>query len=92
MTLTDVERIELERRRNSRRGRADEARRARCILLLAEGANWAHIRTQLGCGDSYIARWSGRFATERLAGLYSRHRGQPATPPLSPSWKRASWT
>lgn len=79
MTLTDVERIELERRRNSRRGRADEARRARCILLLAEGANWAHIRTQLGCGDSYIARWSGRFATERLAGLYSRHRGQPAT-------------
>lgn len=79
MTLTDVERMELARRINSRNGRADEARRARCIVLLAAGASWGSIRTQLRCGDSYIARWSQRFATERLAGLYSRHRGQPAT-------------
>ena len=34
---------------------------------------------QLDCSDSYIARWTHRFAHERLAGLYSRHRGQPAT-------------
>jgi transposase len=34
---------------------------------------------QVGCTDSYIARWRARFAAERLAGLYSRHRGQPAT-------------
>jgi transposase len=33
----------------------------------------------VGCTDSYIARWRARFAAERLAGLYSRHRGQPAT-------------
>lgn len=79
MTLTDVERRDLERRSHSRKGRADDARRARCILLLAEGTNWARIRGQLRCGDSYIARWSRRFAAERLAGLYSRHRGQPAT-------------
>jgi transposase len=79
MTLTDVERMELERRSSSRKGRADDARRARCIVLLAEGTNWARIRAQLSCGDSYIARWSARFAAERLAGLYSRHRGQPAT-------------
>ncbi len=79
MTLTDVERMELARRINSRNGRADEARRARCMVLLAAGASWGSIRTQLRCGDSSIARWSQRFATERLAGLYSRHRGQPAT-------------
>lgn len=79
MTLTDVERRELERCSHSRKGRADDARRARCIVLLAEGTNWARIRGQLRCGDSYIARWSRRFAAERLAGLYSRHRGQPAT-------------
>jgi transposase len=48
-------------------------------LLLAEGATWAQIRGQLQCDDTYIARWSGRFTAERLAGLYSRHRGQPAT-------------
>lgn len=79
MTLTDVERRELERRSHSRKGRADDARRARCILLLAAGASWTRIRGQLRCGDTYIARWSRRFAAERLAGLYSRHRGQPAT-------------
>ena len=30
------------------------------------------------CNDEFIARWSARFSAERLAGLYSRHRGQPA--------------
>jgi transposase len=79
MTLTAPERTELERRVASRKGRADEARRARCILLNTDGVSWAEIRRQLGCSDSYIARWTGRFAAERLAGLYSRHRGQPAT-------------
>jgi len=79
MTLTPVEHQELTRRRHSRKGRADEARRARCILLLAAGASWAQIRGQLRCGDTYIARWSQRFAAERLAGLYNRHRGQPAS-------------
>ncbi len=79
MTLTAMERKELERRVSSRKGRADEARRARCLLLLTAGTSWARIRAQVGCHDSYIARWSARFAAERLAGLYSRHRGQPAT-------------
>ena len=79
MTLTTVERMELERRVSSRNGRADEARRSRCLLLRADGMSWARIRVQLGCSDSYIARWTARFATERLAGLYSRHGGQPTT-------------
>jgi len=79
MTLTAMERKERERRVGSRKGRADEARRARCLLLLAGGTSWARIRAQVGCNDSYIARWRARFAAERLAGLYSRHCGQPAT-------------
>ncbi len=79
MTLTAMERKELERRVSSRKGRADEARRARCLLLLTAGTSWARVRAQVGCTDSYIARWRARFAAERLAGLYSRHRGQPAT-------------
>src|SRR5215831_10966266 len=78
MTLTIPERTELQRRVASRRGRADDARRARCIVLAADDVPWAAIRAQLRCSDSYIARWTGRFAAERLAGLYSRHRGQPA--------------
>ena len=50
MTLTNVERIELERRISSRTGRADDARRARCIVLLARGC-------ELGTHSSAVAVW-----------------------------------
>ncbi len=76
MTLTLRERSALQRQAGARNGRADEARRARLILLWAEGLTWAQIRTKLDCGDSYIARWSTRFATDRLAGLFARYAGR----------------
>jgi transposase len=79
ITLTKVERTELSRRATSQAGRADEARRARLILLLEAGHTWAELRDKLACNDDFIARWSQRFAAERLAGLFSRHAGQPAT-------------
>ena len=69
MTLTTRERRELQRQAGARNGRADQARQARLILLRSEGLTWAQIRAKLDCGDSYIARWSTRFATDRLAGL-----------------------
>lgn len=78
-TLTKMERQELKRRASSRSGRADEARRARLILLLEAGHTWAEIRDRLACNDAFIARWSRRFAAERLAGLFSRHAGQKAS-------------
>ena len=55
MTLTTNERKELQRQARVRKGRADSARRARLILLLAEGLTWAAIRTKLDCNDSYIS-------------------------------------
>ena len=76
MKLTDNERSELLRQANARNGRADSARHARLILLLAEGLTWADIRAKLDCGDSYINRWNKRFETDRLAGLFSRHAGR----------------
>ena len=78
MKLTESERLELIKQASTRTGRAEDARRARCVLLLAEGKTWSEVRSKLECNDSFIARWSARFAAERLAGLYSRHRGQPA--------------
>jgi len=30
----------------------------------------------VGCSRGFVATWSQRFTAERLAGLYSRHRGQ----------------
>lgn len=76
MELTENERSELLRQVSARAGRADSAQRARLILLLADRLTWAEIRAKLGCGDSYISRWSKRFKAERLAGLLSRHAGR----------------
>jgi len=80
ITLSSAERMELDQRAASRAGRADDARRARLVLLLAAGHTWAEIRDKLDCNDAFIDRWSKRFAAERLAGLFSRHAGQtPST-------------
>ena len=76
MILTETEIIELQRRANGRAVRAESARHARLILLLAEGLTWAQIRAKLDCSDSYIDRWSKRFAVDRLAGLFARHAGR----------------
>ncbi len=76
MKLTKNERVELQRQASARNGRADSARHARLILLLADGLTWAEIRAKLDCSDSYIDRWSKRFAAQRLAGLFARHAGR----------------
>ena len=36
---------------------AEEVRRARLILLLAQGKSYLTIRQQLGCNPNYISRW-----------------------------------
>lgn len=76
MKLTYNERVELQRQTSARNGRADSARRARLILLLAAGFTWADVRAKLDCPDTYINRWSKRFKAERLAGLFGRHAGR----------------
>lgn len=76
MKLTESESTELQRLVNARTERAESARHARLILLLADGLTWAEIRAKLDCSDSYIDRWSKRFAADRLAGLVARHAGR----------------
>ena len=76
MNLTEAEVMELQRRANARTARAESARHARLILLLDDGLTWAEIRAKLDCSDSYIDRWSKRFAADRLAGLFARHAGR----------------
>ena len=76
MKLTKSERMELQRQGRASNGRADSARHARLILLLADGLTWAKIRAKLDCNDSYISRWSQRFAVDRLAGLFARYTGR----------------
>ena len=74
--LASKERNELVERARSCTAPAEDARRARLILMLAAGKSYAVIRQALGCNANYISRWKGRFVAERLAGLYARHPGR----------------
>jgi transposase len=79
LVLTTEQQMELETRARSRRGRADAARRARVILLLADGDSYATITAKTGCSSRTIALWKQRFATDGVAGLAARHRGSKPT-------------
>jgi transposase len=74
LTVTTSERTELERRMRSRTIRSEDARRARVILMLADGASYSTIEHALPCYRDYINRWRRRFLAQRLDGLQSRHR------------------
>src|SRR5205823_1594763 len=77
--LSNSELMELTRRANSRTDRAEDSRRARLILLLAEGHTWDEVSERIDCSRGFVASWSKRFTEQRIAGLYSRHWGQVAT-------------
>jgi len=77
--LTAKERDALDAQVRSRGGRADDARRAKVILMLADGEPYESIQEALGCNSGYVARWRRRFEEGRLSGLYARHRGRQRT-------------
>lgn len=75
--LSPAEQRELERRAKSRAGRADDARVARVLLLLADGVTYREIAHRVDCSEPFISKWKKRWLAGRLAGLYSRHEGRP---------------
>jgi hypothetical protein len=79
MALTADEHTELERRVRSLKIRAEDARRARVILMLADGVSYSTIEAAVPCYRDYINRWRRRFLADRLEGLRARYRGQPPT-------------
>jgi len=79
LMLTADEREELERRVRSRKIRAEDARRARVVLLLAAGESYGTIGATLACYPNYISRWKRRFEADRLEGLRAKYCGQPPT-------------
>jgi transposase len=78
LQLTPAEREALENRLRSRTLRADDVRRSRLILMLADGKSYAEIQAALGCNSGYVSRWKGRFEKDRLGGLYARNAGSQA--------------
>src|SRR5438093_7458861 len=78
LTLTTDERTELERRVRSLKIRSEDARRARVILMLANGDSYSTIEATVPCFRDYINRWRRRFLADRIDGLQPRYKGQPA--------------
>jgi transposase len=74
-TLTTSERHQLEGFARSQRGRADVARRARAVLMLADRASYREIETALGWSSATTAKWKQRFVEHRVPGLWGRHQG-----------------
>src|ERR1043166_375854 len=74
--LAPTERLELRKRVQSRSLRAEDVRRARLILMLAKGDSCRTVMQRLGCNEHYVLRWKRRFLADRMAGLYSRHKGR----------------
>src|SRR5213082_1072456 len=79
LTLTTDERTELERRVRSLKIRSEDARRARVILMLANGDSYSTIEATVPCFRDYINRWRRRFLADRVDGLQPRYKGQPPT-------------
>lgn len=76
IALTQAERAELNRRATGRSIRAEDARRARVILLLADGDTWDEVCQRLECSRGFVNTWRRRFLAERLSGMHSRHLGR----------------
>jgi transposase len=70
----------LERLARSQKGAAATARRARMILLLAEGHTEAETARRCGQEERTVRRWGRRFSKQGLAGL--RDRPRSGRPPL----------
>jgi len=79
LILTIDERAELQRRVRSLKIRAEDARRARVILMLADGESYSAIEATIPCYRDYINRWRRRFLADRMDGLRPRYRGGPPT-------------
>ena len=83
MKLTASERDELEAVIRKRSGSAALARRARCVLLWADGERRVDIRAKLACNDAFVTRWTKAFEFQGFAGLVSLHPGWAPVQPVA---------
>jgi transposase len=80
LVITDEERAELQRRVRAHTTPQRAAKRARVVLLAADGVPNRQIAPIVGMNQHTVAHWRRRFAAERLAGLEDRQR--PGRPPV----------
>lgn len=84
IVLSDSERAELERLRRSGTVEARLSRRARIVLLAADGKSNTEISTTVGLERDCVIDWRRRYAQGGIEALHDKHRsGRP--PNFSPS-------
>ena len=81
--LTNEQRSELAALMRKRHGNAALTRRARCVLLWADGERRVDIRSKLACNDAFVSRWTAAFDEQGLAGLVSLHPGRAPKRPVA---------
>lgn len=78
LTITDQEKLELQRWLRRRQMPAAEQMRARIILLSTEGFSGQEIGERVGVTAETVSKWRRRFDQYRLAGLTDAPRaGRP---------------
>jgi len=79
ITLDDKTRAELQRRVRAGTCAQREVRRARIILMAAEGVSSRRISKEVGMHESHVAMWRQRFLAEGIDGLADADRpGRPS--------------
>jgi len=80
VTVTDADRVKLERRARDRGAPARVAERARIVLLSADGLTGPQIAARVGCTEPTVVKWRRQYAEAGLAGLEDAPRpGGPRT-------------
>src|SRR5882672_10280728 len=77
VTVTDADRVKLERMARDRGAPARVAERARIVLLSADGLTGPQIAARVGCTEPTVVKWRRQYAE---AGLEDAPRpGGPRT-------------
>src|SRR5262244_4457030 len=80
LTISDADRVKLERRARDRGAPARVAERARIVLLSADGLTGRQIAQRVGCTEPTVVKWRGQYAGRGMAGLEDAPRpGGPKT-------------
>jgi transposase len=80
IAVTEADRLALERLQRASATRAGLSRRARAVLLMAQGLSGVEIAERIGYTVIQVSRIRRRFAEGGLAGLYDRPKsGRPPT-------------
>jgi hypothetical protein len=87
--LAPVERAALERWQRSTTISVGLAKRAKIILLRAEGLSLSAIARRLEVGRRIVRKWVQRFLSKRISGLVDKP-GRGRRPVFSPRSRRAA--